>query len=181
MTSWNGNISALLALRAVNSPVNDEFPSQRPVTRSFHVFFDQRLNKRLSKQSNRRWFWTPSFVQNFLNSDYILSLGTIETTSRCAWIKYYRKIIKKMRLKMSVKMVANLHRVQCVALHKHNVVLLLLLLLLFGVFCFVSVYFLGYHVDLFIYCAPFNLGSTRPKWWILSCQYSAGDDQTKIA
>ena len=32
--------SALLALCAENSPVTDEFPSQRPVTRSFDVFFD---------------------------------------------------------------------------------------------------------------------------------------------
>ena len=32
--------SALLAFRAGNSPVTREFPSQRPVTRSFDVFFD---------------------------------------------------------------------------------------------------------------------------------------------
>ena len=37
-----------------------EFPSQRPVTRSFDVFFDLRLNKRLSTQSRRRWFEMPS-------------------------------------------------------------------------------------------------------------------------
>ena len=43
--------SALLAFCAENSPVTGEFPSQRPVTRSFHVFFDMRLNKRMSKQS----------------------------------------------------------------------------------------------------------------------------------
>ena len=49
-------ISALLALCAGNSPVTGEFPSQRPVTRSFDVFFDLRLNKRLSKQWRRRWF-----------------------------------------------------------------------------------------------------------------------------
>ena len=54
MTSSNGNISALLALCAGNSPVTGEFPTQRPVTRSFDVFFDLRLNKRLSKQS---WVW----------------------------------------------------------------------------------------------------------------------------
>ena len=40
--------SALLALCAGNSPVSDEFPTQRPVTRSFDVFFDLRLIKRLS-------------------------------------------------------------------------------------------------------------------------------------
>ena len=51
--------SSLLALCARNSPVNGESPSQRPVTRSFDVFFDLRLNKRLSKQSRRRWFETP--------------------------------------------------------------------------------------------------------------------------
>ena len=46
--------SALLALCAGNSPVSGEFPAQRPVTRSFDVFFDLRLNKRLSKQW---WGW----------------------------------------------------------------------------------------------------------------------------
>ena len=46
--------SALLAICAGNSPVPGEFPAQRPVTRSFDVFFDLRLNKRLSKQS---WGW----------------------------------------------------------------------------------------------------------------------------
>ena len=32
--------SALLAICAGNSPVPGEFPTQRPVTRSFDVFFD---------------------------------------------------------------------------------------------------------------------------------------------
>ena len=44
-------ISALLAISAGNSPVPGEFPAQRPVPRTFDVFFDLRLNKRLSKQS----------------------------------------------------------------------------------------------------------------------------------
>ena len=34
-------------------------PVQRPVTRSFNVFFDLRLNKRLSKQW---WGWLPPFA-----------------------------------------------------------------------------------------------------------------------
>ena len=38
------------------SPVSGEFPAQRPVTRSFDVFFDLRLNKRLNKQSWGCWF-----------------------------------------------------------------------------------------------------------------------------
>ena len=50
--------SMLLALRAENSPATGEFPAQRPVTRSFDVFFDLRLNKRLSEQQWRCWFET---------------------------------------------------------------------------------------------------------------------------
>ena len=46
--------SALLAICAGNSPVPGKFPTQRPVTRSFDVFFDLHLNKRLSKQL---WGW----------------------------------------------------------------------------------------------------------------------------
>ena len=52
--------SALLAICAGNSPVIGEFPTQRPVTRSSDVFFDLRLNKRLSKHSWGWWFKTLS-------------------------------------------------------------------------------------------------------------------------
>ena len=54
---WHHQIepfSVLQAICAGNSPVPDEFPAQKPVTRSFDVFFDLRLNQRLSKQS---WGW----------------------------------------------------------------------------------------------------------------------------
>ena len=60
VTSSNGNIFR------VTGPLCGEFtghrwiPSQRPVTRSFDVFFDLNLNKRLSKQSCGWWFETPS-------------------------------------------------------------------------------------------------------------------------
>ena len=61
--SWRHQMetfSALLAICAGNSPVPGEFPAQRPVTRSFDVFFDLRPNKRLSKQSRGWWFETLS-------------------------------------------------------------------------------------------------------------------------
>ena len=48
--------SALMAICAGNSPV----PAQRPVTRSFDIFFDLRPNKRLSKRSWGLWFETQS-------------------------------------------------------------------------------------------------------------------------
>ena len=50
----------LLALCVGNSPVTGAFPTQRPVMRSFDVFFDLRLNKRLSKHSWGWWSETPS-------------------------------------------------------------------------------------------------------------------------
>ena len=52
--------SALLAICAGNSPVPGEFPTQRPVTRSFDVYFDQRPDKRLSKRLWSWWFETLS-------------------------------------------------------------------------------------------------------------------------
>ena len=52
--------STLLALCAGNSPVTGEFPSQRPVTRSFDVFLYFPLNKQLGKQSKPLWFETSS-------------------------------------------------------------------------------------------------------------------------
>ena len=60
MTTPNGEKFVLLVLCDGNPLVTGGFPSQRPVTRSFDVFFYLHLNKRLSKQSGRRWFETPS-------------------------------------------------------------------------------------------------------------------------
>ena len=70
--------STLLAICAGNSPVTGEFPSQRPVTQSFDVFFDLRLNKWLSKQSWCWWFETPS-CQLWLHCNviYISTLNTL--------------------------------------------------------------------------------------------------------
>ena len=60
MTSLNGNISVLLAICAGKSSLPSEVPAQRPVTRSFDVFFDLRPNKRLSKHWWGWWFEAPS-------------------------------------------------------------------------------------------------------------------------
>ena len=50
MTSSNGNIFRVTGPLCGEFTGPGEFPSQRPVTRSFDVFFDLRVNKRLSKQ-----------------------------------------------------------------------------------------------------------------------------------
>ena len=50
-TCWRHQMetfSVVLALCAGNSPVTGEFPSQKPVTRSFDLFLDLRLNKRFT-------------------------------------------------------------------------------------------------------------------------------------
>ena len=67
---WNGNISwwrhqMETFSRVIGHSCGEftgpgEFPTQRPVTRSFEVFFDLRPNKRLSKQSWCWWFETQS-------------------------------------------------------------------------------------------------------------------------
>ena len=59
MTSSNGNIFRVTGPLCGEFTGPGEFPTQRPVTRSFDVFFDLRLNKRLSKQPRGWWFETP--------------------------------------------------------------------------------------------------------------------------
>ena len=60
MTSSNGNMFRITGPLCGEFTGHREVPSQRPVTRSFDVFFDLRLNKRLSIQSWVWWFETPS-------------------------------------------------------------------------------------------------------------------------
>ena len=59
MTSSNGHLFCVTGLLWGESTGHRWIPSQRPVTQSFDVFFDLRLNKQLSKQWRRRWFETP--------------------------------------------------------------------------------------------------------------------------
>ena len=57
----NGNIFRVTGPLCGEFTGTGEIPAQRPVTRSFDVFFGLRLNKRLSKQPWGRWFKTPSW------------------------------------------------------------------------------------------------------------------------
>ena len=59
MTSSNGTIFRVTGPLCGEFTGPGEFPAQWPVTRSFDVFFDLSLNKRLSKQSWGWWFETP--------------------------------------------------------------------------------------------------------------------------
>ena len=111
MTSSNGNIFSITGPLCGNSPITGEFPAQRPVTRSFDVFFDMRRYKPLSKQS---WGWrfeTPSRslwrhfneeVKTYVNTHTLLTcpccgLGTafifhfVEITLASRWRSFFTK------------------------------------------------------------------------------------------
>ena len=60
MTSSNGSIFRVTGPLLGQSTSHRSIPLTKPVAWSFDFVFDLRLNKRLSKQSRRRWFETPS-------------------------------------------------------------------------------------------------------------------------
>ena len=70
MTSSNGNIFRVTGPLCGEFTGPGEFPAQRPVTRSFDVFFDLCLNKRLSKQPWGWWFETPAWSLWRHRNDY---------------------------------------------------------------------------------------------------------------
>ena len=80
--------SALVAIYAGNSPVPCEFPAQRPVTRSFDVFFDLRLNKRLSKQSWGWWFETLSHPLWRRRNGLWISVAQMPVDQATTWQKF---------------------------------------------------------------------------------------------
>ena len=60
MTSSNGNTFRITGHLFGEFTGPGEFPTQKPVAQSCDIFFDLRLNKRLSKQSWGWWFETQS-------------------------------------------------------------------------------------------------------------------------
>ena len=89
MTSSNGNIFRVTG--HLCGEFTGWFPTQRPVTRSFDVFFDLRLNKCLSKQSWRWWFetlscplWRHCNDQQKSNGWKLLYLHLMQTWWQCS-------------------------------------------------------------------------------------------------
>ena len=76
MTSSNGNTFRVTDSLWGNPPVTSGLPSHRPVTRSFDLFFDLRLNK----QSRRVWFETLSLslLRHFYDLELLLR--------NCGWL-----------------------------------------------------------------------------------------------
>ena len=97
---------AVLAISAGSSPVPGEFPAQRPVTRSFDVCFDLRLNKRLDKQSWGLWFETllrpllchcnGSFhINSSLQKWIYRRMYDIYTIRKCVEVNIYKNLSNK--------------------------------------------------------------------------------------
>ena len=77
MTSSNRNIFLVTGPLCGEFTGPGEFPTQSPVTRSFDIFFDLRLNKRLSKQPRGWWFETLSWSSWRHCNDTFLSLDRL--------------------------------------------------------------------------------------------------------
>ena len=118
MTSSNGNVFRVIGLCAGNSPVTGEFPTQRPVTRSFDASFDVHLKKRLSKQPWGWWIETLSwslwrqcngslvkwgYVTSFVISKYMYMKGASRVTVDTMECKVFRHPTHfEIRLLMSI-------------------------------------------------------------------------------
>ena len=89
MTPSNGKIFRVTGPLWGEPLVTGGFTPQGPVTRSFAVFFDLRLDKLLSKQSRRQWFETPSRpLWRHCNVWYIYPYpqGCISGTEASVWV-----------------------------------------------------------------------------------------------
>ena len=112
-------LSALLALCAGNSPVTSEFPAQRPVTRSFDVFFNVRVNKQLSKQSRCRWFETPwRSLWRHYNDRYLVGMHC------CIWHHVSGVCLQRRSFHFTTyiptEMILHIYRVLCVMKEKYH-------------------------------------------------------------
>ena len=85
-------IIIVIIIIILNSPVPGEVPAQRPVTRSFDVFFDLHPNKRLCKQW---WGWC------FETPPCPLRRHRNETCS--SWLQHFGEVVVKRVCKTSWK------------------------------------------------------------------------------
>ena len=95
MTSSNGTIFRVTGPLCWEFTGTGEIPAQWPMTRSFDVFFDLRLNKRLSKQPWGLWFETPLWsLWRQCNDRLILTaIYRMVIYSRCRkhhWVPFHK-------------------------------------------------------------------------------------------
>ena len=111
MTSSNGNIFRVTGHLCGEFTGPGEFPTQRPGTRSFDVFFDLRLDKRLSKQSWGWWFGTQSrplwrhcnvLVLNWSSYYLLLNAAPLVCQSKLNCIFYIKNLFTKYFVSMGM-------------------------------------------------------------------------------
>ena len=102
MTSSNGNIFRVTGHLCGGFTGPRWIPRTRPVTRSFDVFLDLRLNKRLSKQSWGWWFetlsrplWRHRNVPVFYEEDVFLYNSSVQ---KLAKMKICYRLLKWMNI-----------------------------------------------------------------------------------
>ena len=100
--------SAVLAICAGNSPVSSEFPAQRPVTRSFEVFFDLRLIKRLG------WVNTHGAGHLWRHCNVKHSIEALEIKIQEILIKTENILSKKTYFEMSHVVLGRFLRKKCI-------------------------------------------------------------------
>ena len=90
MTSSIGNIFRVTGHLCGEFTGPGELPTQRPVTRSFDVFFHLRLNKRLSKQPWGWWFETLYWsLWRHRNAELSLQISSREFSSKTHLPKHW--------------------------------------------------------------------------------------------
>ena len=106
--------SASLALCARNSPVTGELPAQRPVMRSFGVFFDLHLNKRLSKTITRLVIWDAiALIMTTLYWHFVIWTNMLKVnTVLCWWFLIGRYMVHGMYFNEACGLCALLKRTQ---------------------------------------------------------------------
>ena len=99
LTSSNGSIFRVTGPLCGEFTGLGEFHAQRPVTRSFGVFFDLRLNKRLSKQPWGWWFETPPWsLWRHCNERLALEISYSYATHATVTVTLQRRLVCKCHI-----------------------------------------------------------------------------------
>ena len=111
-TSWNGNIFHVTGPLWGESIGHWWLPWQRPVMRSIDFFFDQCLNKRLSKQSRGQWSEMPlCSLWHHCNEYGISSCESMTSTSSPHyWLLAWESTVISHQISALLGSVGNSHR-----------------------------------------------------------------------
>ena len=157
MASSNGNIFRITGPLCREITGHRWIPSQRSVTRSFGVFFDLRLNKRLSKQSGRHCNGTPALLC-FVNR-FIMFIHSAKLWVMCGKGK------KKQSIKYT-EIILFLTKNMFLTFYTWNPMLMK------------YVYYSSRHTHISVYTTPEKLSLCCAKFWAFRSKHSHRGDTT---